>query len=129
MSEAALEAEAPAPVAKSRTTLLKRLADVVCLPSSRVNTFERSMTADLLVEMLREATVAERVRVAKRLCQLVEIPNTLLRLLLVDDIEVAGPLLEESAALSDADLVHCVLTASVEHMKLVARSEERRVGK
>jgi uncharacterized protein (DUF2336 family) len=125
MSEAALElAEAPAPVAKSRTTLLKRLADVVCLPSSRVNTFERSMTADLLVEMLREATQAERARVAKRLCQLVEIPNTLLRLLLVDDIEVARPLLEESNALSDADLVHCVLTASVEHLKLVARRRD-----
>ena len=121
MSEAALEAEAPPPVAKSRTTLLKRLADVVCLPSSRVNTFERSMTADLLVEMLREATPAERVRVAKRLCQLVEIPNTLLRLLLVDDIEVAGPLLEESSAVSDADLVHCALVAGPEHRKLIAR--------
>ena len=122
MSEPALQAEAaPPPVAKSRTTLLKRLADVVCLPSSRVNTFERSMTADLLVEMLREATQAERARVAKRLCQLVEIPNTLLRLLLVDDIEVAGPLLEESQALSDADLVHCALIATPEHRKLIAR--------
>ena len=121
MSEAALEAEAPAPVAKSRTTLLKRLADVVCLPSSRVNTFERSMTADLLVEMLREATQAERARVAKRLCQLVEIPNTLLRLLLTDDIEVATPLLEESGAVSDADLVHCALVAGPEHRKLMAR--------
>ena len=125
MSEAALQlAEAPAPAAKSRTTLLKRLADVVCLPSSRVNTFERSMTADLLVEMLREATPAERARVAKRLCQLVEIPNTLLRLLLVDEIDVARPLLEESNALSDADLVHCVLSASVEHLKLVARRRD-----
>jgi hypothetical protein len=77
MSDAALElAEAPAPVAKSRTTLLKRLADVVCLPSSRVNTFERSMTADLLVEMLREAHAGRAGAGAKRLCQLVEIPNT-----------------------------------------------------
>ena len=54
MSEAALETEAPR-TARSRTSLLKRLADVVCLPSSRVNTFERAMTADLLVEMLKEA--------------------------------------------------------------------------
>jgi uncharacterized protein (DUF2336 family) len=42
----------------------------------------------------------------------------------VDDIEVARPLLEESNALSDADLVHCVLTASVEHLKLVARRRD-----
>ena len=58
MSEAALtpsfeEPEAPKAAPRSRTTLLKRLADVVCLPSSRINAFERSMTADLLVEMLR----------------------------------------------------------------------------
>src|SRR5919106_6270115 len=100
MSEAALEATAPPPVAKSRTSLLKRLADVVCLPSSRVNTFERAMTADLLVEMLKEAPVGDRAKVARRLCQLVEIPSNLLRLLLTDDVEVAGPLLEESGALN-----------------------------
>jgi uncharacterized protein (DUF2336 family) len=123
MSEAALDVlapEAPAPVAKSRTTLLKRLADVVCLPSSRVNSFERSMTSDLLVEMLREATPAERARVARRLCQLVEVPNNLLRLLISDDVEIARPLLEESVALSAADLVFCVLVAGPEHRRAIA---------
>ena len=120
MSEAVLEVEAPAPVARSRKTLLKRLADVVCLPSSRVNTFERAMTADLLVEMLREATAEERGRVAKRLCGLVEVPNTLLRLLLLDEIDVARPLLEESTALADADLIACVLSAEIEHRRLIA---------
>ena len=120
MSEAAEITEAPAPVARSRKTLLKRLADVVCLPSSRVNTFERSMTADLLVEMLHEATPEERARVSKRLCGLVEVPNTLLRLLLLDEIDVARPLLEESTALADADLIACILSAEVEHRRLIA---------
>jgi len=126
MSEAALETdpileEAPEPPpSKSRITLLKRLADVVCLPSSRVNTFERSMTADLLVEMLREAALPERARVAKRLCQLVEVPNNLLRLLSTDDIEVAGPLLEDSNAFSQADLVFCALAAEMEHRRRIA---------
>ena len=40
------EPQAPAAPSRARAALLKRLADVVCLPSSRVNTFERSMTAD-----------------------------------------------------------------------------------
>lgn len=114
--------EQPAP--RSRTTLLKRLTDVVCLPSSRVNTFERSMTADLLVEMLSEATVTERARVARRLCQLVDAPNNLLRRLLLDEIEVAAPLLEGSQALSDADLVAVVMNADTEHRKLVARRRD-----
>jgi uncharacterized protein (DUF2336 family) len=104
--------------------LLKRLTDVVCLPSSRVNSFERSMTADLLVEMLNEAPTAERARVARRLCQLVEAPNNLLRRLLLDEIDVARPLLEDSNALSDADMVAVVMNAETEHRKLVARRRD-----
>ena len=82
----------PAP-SRARAALLKRLADVVCLPSSRVNAFERAMTADLLVEMLREASPAERIKVARRLSSLVEVPGGLVRLLLRDEVEVAEPLL------------------------------------
>jgi uncharacterized protein (DUF2336 family) len=114
--------EAPAP--RSRITLLRRLADVVCLPSSRVNAFERAMTADLLVEMLREASAADRARVAKRMTGLVEAPNNLLRLLLLDEIDVARPLLEESAALSDADLIATALGAETEHRRLIARRRD-----
>lgn len=114
--------EAPAP--RSRVTLLRRLVDVVCLPSSRVNAFERAMTADLLVEMLREASAMDRARAAKRMTGLVEAPNNLLRLLLLDEIEVARPLIEESAALSDADLVATVLGGDTEHRKLVARRRD-----
>ena len=80
------------PSAPSRQVLMRRLADVVCLPESRINAFERSVTADLLVEMLRESDVTERARVAKRLSILAELPNSLVRLLLVDEAEVARPL-------------------------------------
>jgi uncharacterized protein (DUF2336 family) len=105
---------------RARTALLKRLADVVCLPGSRVNGFERAMTGDLLVEMLREASVPERLRVAKRLAHLTDIPNPLLRLLLRDELEIARPLLEEGSALTDCDLIACAREATVEHRKLIA---------
>src|SRR5271168_2033051 len=108
------------PRSKARTALFKRLADVVCLPSSRVNAFERSMIADLLVEMLREAVVEERARVARRLANLTDIPAALVRLLLRDVVEVSGPLLENSGALSDADLVDCARRGGVEHRRLIA---------
>ena len=52
---------------KARHALLKRLADVVSLPASRINAFERSVTGDLLVEMLRLAAPEDRRRVAARL--------------------------------------------------------------
>ena len=109
---------------RARLALIKRLADVVCLPSSRVNTFERAMTADLLMEMLREAAPRDRARVARRLSSLVEMPTRLLRLLLRDDIEVARPLLSEDTSLRETDLLDCVQQAGPEHRLLIARRRE-----
>ncbi|MFZ5668723.1 MAG: DUF2336 domain-containing protein [Pseudomonadota bacterium] len=117
--EPADEPPAP-PAARSRGTLLKRLADVVCLPGSRVNAFERSMTADLLIELLREAALEERVRIARRVANVNEIPTGLARLLLRDELPVARALLENHAALGDADLIDCARAASVEHRRLIA---------
>lgn len=105
---------------RARRALFKRLADVVCLPTSRVNPFERSVTADLLVELLREAEPAERARVAARLAPLGEIPNNLLRLLLRDEIEIAKLLIEEGGSLSDADLVACARDAGAAHRLAIA---------
>ena len=110
----------PPPKSRARGALLKRLADVVCLPSSRVNTFERAVTADLLVEILREAEIDDRIRVARRLANLSEIPATLMRLLLRDVFEVSSVLLENSNSLSDVDLLDCVRNAGLDHRRLIA---------
>ena len=117
---------AAAPRSRARIALFKRLADVVCLPASRVNTFERSVTADLLVDMLREAPAEERIRVARRLAVLGEIPPSLVRLLLLDEFVVAEPLLEGCASLSDADLLDCARNGALEHRRLIA--QRRGVG-
>ncbi len=118
-SEIPEETGAPPP-SRARKSLLKRLADVVSLPASRVNAFERAMTADLLVEMLREAEPEERVRVAQRLSPLAEIPNSLVRLLLRDEIAIAGLLIEDCASLTDADLVSCAIDMGTEHRVAIA---------
>ena len=118
MSDPASDARERA--ARTRLTLLRRLADVVCLPGSRINNFERAVIGDLMVEILREASEVERRRVAERLSHLAEIPNALLRLLLCDKISVAAPMLEDSTALSDADLMTCVKKASLEHRLAIA---------
>ncbi|NEX94039.1 DUF2336 domain-containing protein [Caulobacter sp. 17J65-9] len=105
---------------RARKTLLKRLADVVCLPASRVNAFERAMTADLLVEMLREAEAGERAKVAGRLAPLTEVPNSLTRLLLRDEPDIARILIDDCGSLTDADLVACARDSSVEHRRMIA---------
>ena len=110
----------PAATPRSRAALLKRLADVVCLPASRINAFERAMTADLLVEMLRDAVVGEREKVARRLANLTEMPGVLVRLLLRDELPVARALLENSPTLSDADLISCLYNSTQDHRRLIA---------
>jgi uncharacterized protein (DUF2336 family) len=105
---------------RARRALMRRLADVVCLPSSQVNAFERAVTADLLVEMLREADHEDRKRVSMRIAHLGEVPNALARLLLRDDIEVARPLLKDGTSISDPDLIGCVQDAKIEHRRLIA---------
>ncbi|MCX7588410.1 DUF2336 domain-containing protein [Phenylobacterium sp. 58.2.17] len=113
------ELDAP-PASRARANLLKRLADVVCLPLSRINPFERAMTADLLADMLREAEPAERKKVAHRISGLAEIPATLARLLLRDEVDVAEELLLNAATLSDADLLDCARLMNLEHRRLIA---------
>lgn len=108
------------PSLKARRALLKRLADVVSLPASRINAFERAVTGDLLVEMLRLASREERRRVAARLAPLSELPNSVARILLRDEPEIAGLLIEQCASLSDADIVGCARDAGPEHRLLIA---------
>ncbi len=122
MSESALTSEetSPAESFRARHALLKRLADVVSLPASRINAFERAVTGDLLVEMLRLASPDDRRRVAARLAPLVELPNALARMLLRDEPDIAGLLIEQCASLSDADLVACARDATAEHRTLMA---------
>jgi uncharacterized protein (DUF2336 family) len=122
MSEATAldDKEAAPPALKARHALLKRLADVVSLPASRINAFERAVTGDLLVEMLRQASPQERRRVAARLTPLAELPDSVARLLLRDAPEIAGLLIEQCAALNDADLVGCARDAGPEHRLIMA---------
>lgn len=115
-------AEQPEPQSgRSRLILLRRLGDVVGLPASRINAFERSVAADLLIDILRQAPVEERRRVAARLAPLMDIPNNLCRLLLRDEVVVARELLDECVSLSDHDLINCAVEGSVEHCLHIAR--------
>ncbi|MBQ1542827.1 hypothetical protein C5708_12660 [Caulobacter sp. CCUG 60055] len=121
MTELSTLADRVPPVSRARAALFKRLADLVCLPASRVNVFERSIVADLLIELLREATPDERRRVARRLSVLSELPAMLARLLLRDEISVAAALIEDCPALRDVDLVDCARMGAAEHRRLIAQ--------
>lgn len=113
----------PAPP-RARDLLTRRLADIVCLPSSQIAPQERWMVADVLDELLRSADVQLRIKVAKRLAQQHEAPRGLLRRLAHDQFEVAGPILRQSLLLSDFDMMDIAQSGSVPHKLEIARREK-----
>ena len=108
---------------RARIALAKRIADIVCLPSSEITPQERHMAGDVLYEMLREADPPLRLRVARRLSQLVDPPPRLLKMLARDSFEIAAPILENSVALSQADLVEIARSTTTQHRKLIAQRD------
>jgi len=112
----------PAPP-KARDLLTRRLADIVCLPSSQIAPQERWMVADVLDELLRSAGLELRVKVAKRLAQQHDAPRGLLRRLAHDEIEVAEPILRQSQVLSDFDMMDIAQSGATPHKLEIARRE------
>jgi len=108
---------------RARSMLARRLADIVGLPSSRITPRERWIVADLLHDLLRASDKDLRQRVAQRLATLGEAPHRLLRMLAIDEFEVAQPILEECTALTDFDLLEIVQSGTLQHRMVVARRE------
>lgn len=112
--------EAPPP-STVRRALAKRLSDVICIPASQLPPQERHMAGDVLVELLRDADIALRASVAKRLVMLNEAPRTILVILAKDDIEVAKHVLENSKSLTDSDLIQIARKVTNEHRLMMAQ--------
>lgn len=120
-AEPALAPTAPAVTARSRLT--RRLADIVCLPSSQVSPQERWIVADVLDEIMRHAAPDLRARIAKRLAEQAEAPPGLLRRLALDSFEVAEPILQSARALTDFDLMEVAAKGESRHRIAIARRE------
>lgn len=113
---------APAPVS-ARSRLTRRLADIVCLPSSQISPQERWIVADVLDEIIRHAGADLRARIARRLADQAEAPAGLLRRLALDAYEVAEPILQSSHALTDFDMMEIAASGESRHRRALARRE------
>jgi uncharacterized protein (DUF2336 family) len=111
---------------RSRAVLIQRLSDVVCWPTTRIPPHERELAGDVLVGLLRQAPVELRIKCATRLATLQEAPKLLLRWLARDEIAVAQPLLTQSPALDDSDLIATIRATPKKHWLAIA--ERRRLN-
>lgn len=107
-----------------RRSLLRRLMDVVALPSSRGNIQDRAIAGDLLLEILIESDVAARELCARRLQEMSQAPKRLLRFLAMDAPHVAQLILADNRAFDDADLCHIVANGGTPHRVAVANRRD-----
>ena len=113
---------------RTRSTLTRRLQDVVGLPSSRISPQERHIASDLLIEVLRDSDTHTRLRCAERMALLIEAPSLLLRFLARDDIQVARPLLEVCEAFDDSDLIATALAPTITTAHRLLMAKRKRVS-
>ncbi len=106
---------------RARLTLLRRLIDIVAMPSSRIPPQDRSMAGDVLLEMLFEADDREKAFCARRLVPTHEAPRNVLRYLCLCRIEVCQELLEQNASLDDSDIAFILRRTTPKHAECVAR--------
>ena len=115
------ETVASTPAGRARLTLMRRLVDVVAMPSSRIPPQDRSMAGDVLLEMLFEADDRERAFCARRLVPTHEAPRNVLRYLCLCRIEVCQDLLELNSSLDDSDLNFILQRTTPAHAEAVSR--------
>jgi uncharacterized protein (DUF2336 family) len=117
-----LQADATLEGPRVRDLLLRRLADIVGLPETQISPHERSMAADLLVDLIQDADPEDKAFVARRLVRLHDVPKRLLKYLSLEATSISGQLLTECVALDDADLIGLIpRTDATHHMAMAQR--------
>ena len=105
---------------RARHTLLRRLIDVVAMPSSRIPPQDRSMAGDVLLEMLFDAEEEDRIFCARRFVPTQEAPRRVLRYLGMCSIEVGQELLQQNESFDDSDLNFILKHTTPLHAEAIA---------
>ena len=125
----AAEAPAVAEIAPSalsapsspRDLMVRKLIDIIVLPASRISANERSLTADILLQIADKVEESLRVEIAKRVARVPEAPPVLVRMLLLDDPAVAAPIIRGAEHLPEALLLEAVKNGVTAHREMIAR--------
>lgn len=103
------------------TTTLRRLCDLLLLPSSMLHPQERSFAIDMIHTALDTADPADRVQLAHRLARAGPIaPSLVARLARDEDLGVARPLLRHATAIADQDLITVIRDGGAERAYQIA---------
>lgn len=105
----------------SRGKLLQRVADVFLDGIGGHSQAELELFCDIILRLLDTTSVDDRAALSRRIAPVAGTPQPIAFRLAKDDIVVAGPMLEMSPALSDADLMKLARRMPQPHLEAIAR--------
>src|SRR5207245_5699261 len=106
---------------KKQVRALTRITDLFAAGSSRYSAQQIELFDEIFKTLVAAIELKTRVKLARHLATSPDAPATLLRAFAFDDaITVAAPVLSQSMALSEADLVSSASTRSQGHLYVIA---------
>lgn len=109
---------------EKRADLLREITDVFMAAPDRYTSSEMQHFDVILSKVTESVEIALRVEIAEKLADTPNAPRGLVRQLALDEITVAQPILERSAALSEEDLIRVIRQRTQDHMKAISRRRE-----
>lgn len=104
-----------------RTLMVRKLTDIVVLPSAKISSNERSLVADILLHVLEKVEEPIRMEVAGRIARVSECPPALVRMLLLDEVAVAEKIITAAENLPEALLIEAARDGNMAHRVMIAR--------
>jgi uncharacterized protein (DUF2336 family) len=105
-----------------RGKIVRHITDLFIVGSAQFTDQEIELFDDVLTRLAVEIEISARALLAVRLAPIENAPPRIIRALAFDDeIDVAGPVLEQSERLDDADLVENARQKGQEHLFAISR--------
>ncbi|MEX2455178.1 MAG: DUF2336 domain-containing protein [Rhodospirillaceae bacterium] len=108
---------------EGRTALVKALGDLFYDSHAELSGDERRLMGDILQRLIGDVESAVRKALAETLKSIPEVPQDIISALANDAIDIAYPILIESAVLQDIDLIEIIRHRTHEHQLAIAMRE------
>lgn len=105
----------------ARTALFDRVAGLLFEGEGELTPDVRLLIDQILTGLIAHVETDVRKKVAQRISSLTSAPHELTKMLAVDAIEIARPILHHSPVLTDLDLIEIVKEATTDHRVAVAK--------
>lgn len=104
-----------------RAQMVRKLSDIVVLPTGRLSGNERALVADILLHVMDKVEQDLRVEVAARVARVAESPPALVRMLLLDEPEVAEKIIRGAETIAEALLIETAREGAAAHRLMIAQ--------